>query len=118
MSFDPNNINFKACHFVSGKFTEEDDGKIDYIRPSDQKNIIQIPNASEKLVDETVQKAKKAFKDSSWSSLTPRDRAKLLFKWADLIEADVDELSKIESMNSTRMITETSAGDVFAPQIL
>ena len=24
MSFDPNNINFKASHFVSGKFTEED----------------------------------------------------------------------------------------------
>ena len=114
MSFDPNSINYKASHFISGKFVSESDGEIDFIRPSDQKNIVQIPNASEKLVDETVQKAKKAFKDPSWSSISPRDRAKLMYKWADLIEADVEELSKIESMNSTRMITETSAGDVFA----
>ena len=78
MSFDPNSVNYKASHFISGKFVDESDGEIDFIRPSDQKNIVQIPNASEKLVDETVQKAKKAFKDPSWSSLSPRDRAKLM----------------------------------------
>ena len=114
MSFDPNKIKYKASHFIAGKFTDEADGKLDFIRPSDQKNITQIPNASEELVDQTVQKAKKAFHDPSWSSLTPRERSKLLYRWADLIEQDVDELSKIESMNSTRMITETSAGDIFA----
>ena len=60
MSFDPNSINYKASHFISGKFVSESDGEIDFIRPSDQKNIVQIPNASENLVDEAVQKAKKS----------------------------------------------------------
>ena len=40
-------------------------------------------------------------------------KAKLLFKWADLIEKDVDYLSKVRAMNSTRLISETSQGDVY-----
>ena len=78
----------------------------------DQKVLDDVPNASEKLVNETVELAHKAYKNNEWSSLKPRHRAKLLFKWADLIE-DVDYLSKVEAMNSTRLISETSKGDVY-----
>ena len=114
MSFDPDIIKYKTSHFVAGKFRDESDGSIEFIRPSDQKKITDIPNASSDLVDETVQKAKNAFNDTSWSSLKPRDRAKILFRWANLIEQDVDFLSKLEAMNSTRTINETSTGDVYA----
>ncbi len=114
MNFDPDKINYKKSHFINGKFRDDYSDKYEYIRPSDQKKIDEIPNASKDLVDETVQIAKKSFNESSWSSLKPRDRAKLLFNWADLIEKDVENLSKIEAMNSTRTIGETSVGDVFA----
>ena len=114
MTFDPKNIEYKKLHFVNGEFRSEQESTYDYIRPSDQKNLDSIPNASKELVNETVEKAQKAFENSEWSSLKPRQRAKILFKWADLIEKDVDYLSKVEAMNSTRLISETSQGDVFA----
>ena len=114
MSFNPDSINYKKSHFINGKFRDEGDDLFEYIRPSDQKKIDDIPNASQNLVDEAVQSAKKSFNESSWRSSKPRDRAKLLFKWADLIERDVESLSKIEAVNSTRTISETSAGDIFA----
>ena len=62
-----------------------------------QKKIEDIPNASRDLVDEAVQCAKKSFNNSGWRLLKPRDRAKLLFNWADLIEKDVENLSKIDT---------------------
>ena len=108
MTFNPDTIEYKKHHFVNGEFRSEKDGAFDYIRPSDQKNLDSIPNASKELVNETVEKAQKAFEKSEWSSLKPRQRAKILFKWADLIEKDVDYLSKVEAMNSTRLISETS----------
>ena len=85
MSFDPNKIEYKKHHFVNGEFRSEQESTYDYIRPSDQKNLDSIPNASKELVNETVEKAQKAFENSEWSSLKPRQRAKILFKWADLI---------------------------------
>ena len=113
MTFDPSTIQYNKQHFVNGEFRSDEEGTFDYIRPSDQKLLDKIPNASEKLVNETVELAHKAYKNHEWSLLKPRDRAKLLFKWADLIEKDVDYLSKVEAMNSTRLISETSQGDVY-----
>ena len=113
MSFNPDDIEYKKKHFVNGEFRNDNEGSFDYIRPSDQKFLDDIPNASRDLVDETVELAQKAFQNSEWSNLKPRQRAKLLFKWADLIEQDVEYLSKVEAMNSTRLISETSQGDVF-----
>ena len=113
MTFDPSTIQYNKQHFVNGEFRSDEESTFDYIRPSDQKLLDKIPNASEKLVDETVELAHKAYKNHEWSLLKPRDRAKLLFKWADLIEKDVDYLSKVEAMNSTRLISETSQGDVY-----
>ena len=113
MTFNPDTIEYKKKHFVNGEFRSDKDGTFEYIRPSDQKLLDEVPNASKNLVDETVEIAQKAFQSSEWSNLKPRQRAKLLFKWADLIEEDVEYLSKVEAMNSTRLISETSQGDVY-----
>ena len=46
-------------------------------------------------VDKAVDAAEAAFE--SWSNLPPRDRAKYLFKIADLIDENMEELALLES---------------------
>ena len=46
-------------------------------------------------VEKAVDAAEAAF--DSWSTLPPRDRSKYLFKIADLIDANLEELALLES---------------------
>ena len=78
MTFDPSTIQYNKQHFVNGEFRSDEEGTFDYIRPSDQKLLDKIPNASEKLVNETVELAHKAYKNHEWSLLKPRDEGKII----------------------------------------
>ena len=49
MTFDPSTIQYNKQHFVNGEFRSDEEGTFDYIRPSDQKLLDKIPNASERF---------------------------------------------------------------------
>lgn len=59
--------------------------------------IVQIPEASESQVDQAVTAADLAFAD--WSQTPPKDRARALLAIADVIEANAEELARLESYN-------------------
>lgn len=59
--------------------------------------IATVPDASKAQVDEAVAAAEKAFK--TWSRTTPAERANLLFKLADAIDADAEGFAKVEALN-------------------
>ncbi|MBM7059915.1 gamma-aminobutyraldehyde dehydrogenase [Pseudomonas sp. UL073] len=59
--------------------------------------LIQIPEASEAQVDAAVRAAEAAF--PAWAQTAPKDRAMLLLRLADKIEAHGEELAKLESQN-------------------
>jgi aldehyde dehydrogenase (NAD+) len=64
------------------------------------------------LVDRAVQDAWQAFKTSNWASQAPRKRARVLRRWADLIDADVQRLAPLEALGSTRPIRDAVRWDV------
>jgi aminobutyraldehyde dehydrogenase len=59
--------------------------------------LVEIREASEAQVDAAVRAADIAFE--SWSQTPPKDRASLLLKLADAIEAHGEELARLESDN-------------------
>ncbi|HEX8594277.1 MAG TPA: gamma-aminobutyraldehyde dehydrogenase [Pseudomonas sp.] len=59
--------------------------------------LVEIKEASEAQVDAAVRAADIAFE--SWSQTVPKDRALLLLKLADVIEAHGEELARLESDN-------------------
>lgn len=64
--------------------------------------LTSISEGTAKDVDLAVTAAQKAF-DTVWGLHTPgNERGRILSKWADLIEAHVDELAAIESLNNGR----------------
>ena len=68
------------------------------VNPATGKVIAHVPKGTEEDVNRAVAAARKAF-DGGWSDTTPRERSERLLKLAQAIEADGDELARIESEN-------------------
>ncbi|KAL0579353.1 hypothetical protein V5O48_002629 [Marasmius crinis-equi] len=87
--------------FIGGKWVDPaDGGTIDVINPATGKLITTVSAGTDKDVDVAVDIAKKAFKDSWGLKVPGTERAKLLNKLADLVEANLEELAALESLDT------------------
>ncbi|HAV77339.1 MAG TPA: gamma-aminobutyraldehyde dehydrogenase [Anaerolineae bacterium] len=102
-------MNYKL--WIDGKWEDTDDGKMMSIEdPATGKKIAEVVDASRKDVDRAVQAAKRAFYDGRWSKKTPGERSKIIWKLADLIEANAEALAKVESENTGKPYAFVSLG--------
>lgn len=67
----------------------------DTVNPATGEVFRSVAEAGAEDADRAVRAAARAFED--WGSRTPVQRAKVLYRWADLIEAHVDELGLLET---------------------
>ena len=56
--------------------------------------------ASADDIDKAVAAARKAFNDPSWCELPATERGKIMYKWADLIEANRETLATLETWDN------------------
>lgn len=110
-SFNPADVRLPYSHFIGGKAINSGE-KMDVIRPSDGQAYASVSIADMDLVDHAVENAWQAFKQSNWATQSPRDRAKVMKRWADLIAADVAVLAPLEAMGSTRPISAATQWDI------
>ena len=110
--FSPDQVTPPAGNFIGGQYIPGDGAAYDVIRPSDGHVIRSERGASASLVDRAVTAAAKAYKTSGWAEMPPRARAKVLFRWADLIEQNLEEMARLESLASCRLINETRHFDI------
>jgi acyl-CoA reductase-like NAD-dependent aldehyde dehydrogenase len=69
------------------------------IDPTTEKEIVQVARGQEADVRAAVDTARTAVDSGAWSKLSGLDRAKLLFKLADLMERDFKKLSHLEMLD-------------------
>jgi betaine-aldehyde dehydrogenase len=74
--------------------------------------IAQVTDATAEDVDLAVQAAKAAFYNGPWSRMTPGDRSKLLWRLADLLQANQADIARTESENTGKPYHAVSMGDV------
>jgi aminobutyraldehyde dehydrogenase len=67
------------------------------LNPATGKTLAKVPKASREQIDAAVKAAATAF--DGWARTAPKDRAALLLKLADRIEADGAGFARIESLN-------------------
>ena len=70
-----------------------------YVDPATGEVIAKVAEASAKDVDLAVKAARKALESGPWARMDAADRGKLMFKLADLIEKNAEELAVLESYN-------------------
>ncbi|AYC32928.1 aldehyde dehydrogenase family protein [Pseudomonas cavernae] len=72
----------------------------------------EVPSADATDVDLAVRAARQAFDDSPWSRMRPRERQNLLWKLADLMERDAQQLAELECLNNGKSASVARVMDV------
>ncbi|HEV2021520.1 MAG TPA: aldehyde dehydrogenase family protein, partial [Terriglobales bacterium] len=100
---------------IGGQWVDSSDGKtFDTVNPATGEVLTQIAAATQADVEKAVAAARKAFDDSAapWQKMTASERGKLLWKIADLIEQNIDELAEIETLDNGKPIFESRYVDL------
>ncbi|PWK86432.1 acyl-CoA reductase-like NAD-dependent aldehyde dehydrogenase [Lentzea atacamensis] len=74
----------------------------DVINPATEKVVRSVPHTSLEETDAAIVKAHKAFE--TWRNVAPGDRARLLRRFAELVDAHNEELARLEVENSGHTI--------------
>ncbi len=81
------------------------------INPATGEVISEVAAGGAADIDRAVKAARRALESGPWSTLDAVERGRLLFKLADLVEANSQELAALESLNSGKTIND-SLGDM------
>ena len=99
--------------FIGGRWQPAKSGKtFATIDPATEETIAQVAEGDAADIDEAAIAARKALEDSEWSRMDARDRGKLMHKLCDLIEAEADELTALESLDNGKPVRDSRAADL------
>ena len=97
--------------FIGGEWVDATDGgTIDVLNPHDGSLITAVAEARAADVDRAVEAAAAAF--PAWRGMPAADRGRLLLRLADAIEAEADDLARLESLDTGHPIRDSSVLDV------
>jgi acyl-CoA reductase-like NAD-dependent aldehyde dehydrogenase len=99
---------------IGGHFVPAASGEtFDVLDPSTGKVLTQVPRARMEDVDAAVAAARRAFDERRWSGLRPGKRTELLFKVAELIKRNANELSQLEAVDAGKPL-KLASGEIWA----
>jgi gamma-glutamyl-gamma-aminobutyraldehyde dehydrogenase len=101
------NLKFRTKAFIGGKYVDAISGKT-YAseNPATGKALANIAECDEKDVDVAVKNARETFDKGHWSRMSPANRKKILFNFADLIEKNDAELALLDSLDAGKPIVD------------
>ena len=114
-------IGSKAAEFFSrqhrmlidGRFVLAASGKtFPVYNPATGEVVAHVPEAEEEDVHRAVLGARKAFDEGPWSRMSTSQRGQLLWKLADLLEANLEEFAEIESIDNGKPFSVARAADL------
>jgi aldehyde dehydrogenase (NAD+) len=97
--------------FIGGEFVDAAEGATFAVRnPHDDGHLADVAEARAEDVDRAVAAARSAF--PAWSSAAAAERGRLLLRLADAVEANAEELARLESTDTGHPIRDSSRLDV------
>ena len=99
--------------FIGGKWVPAVSGKtFETIHPATEEVICEVAEGDKEDVDAAVKAARDAFDNGEWSKMDARDRGALMYKLADLIAEEADELAALETLDNGKPISDSRAADI------
>ena len=104
---------YQTKMLIDGEFRDGVEGKtFETVNPATEEVITRVAEATAADVDLAVEAARKAFDSGPWGRMDARDRGKLMYKLADLMEANIDELASLETLDNGKPLKESREGDL------
>jgi acyl-CoA reductase-like NAD-dependent aldehyde dehydrogenase len=99
---------------INGQWVEGSGKAFDTVNPATGEVLTQIAAAGPKDVDSAVAAARKAFDDpaGAWRKMSASERGKVLWRIADLVEKNIDELAELETLDNGKPIFESRYVDM------
>src|SRR5437870_3178507 len=97
--------------FIGGRFVDAVEGRtFEVWSPHDGSKLADVAEARPADVDRAVEAAQEAFPE--WSATAAADRGRLLLRLADAVEANADELARLESTDTGHPLRDSMRLDV------
>jgi acyl-CoA reductase-like NAD-dependent aldehyde dehydrogenase len=94
---------------IGGKAVPGSATPLDVINPATGQVVTQIQCASAADMGRAIEVAQQSFVSGVWSRLSIHDRARIMHRFADGIQARMADLYRLETLDNGRPITETKA---------
>ncbi len=94
--------------FIDGEWVASADGACSpVINPSDATVVTEVDVATDAQVQAAIGAARRAFDDTDWPRRPTSERAALLDRVADLIDRDLEEMARLETVNTGKAMRES-----------
>jgi phenylacetaldehyde dehydrogenase len=98
---------------IDGRWVDAASGKtFPSYDPATGEVLAHVAEGDREDVDRAVRAARRAFESGAWPEQTASARGRLLWKLADLLEANADELAELESLDNGKPRVVARAADV------
>jgi aldehyde dehydrogenase (NAD+) len=98
---------------IGGKWVDSVSGKtFETINPATGEVICRVAEGDKADIDKAVKAARKAFESGPWPKMPASERGRLLNKLADAIEADIDELASLETLDNGKPLRDSRGADL------
>ena len=82
---------------IDGKWRDAHSGEtFPVVNPASEEVIAQVAAGDAADIDDAVTAARRAF-EGSWAKVLPHERAKILWRWSELIEKNAEEIAMVEA---------------------
>ena len=105
-------IRYTNC-FIGGRWRSSRSGRtFPTINPATEEVIADVAEGSPEDIDNAVRAARDAFEHGDWPRMKARDRGRLLYRLADLIEEQAAEWAALETLDNGKPIRDSQTIDV------
>src|SRR5450631_747571 len=98
---------------INGKWVDAASGKtFPTYNPATGEVLSRVAEGDKEDVDRAVKAARAAFETGPWSTITPSERGRMIWKLGDLIEKHLEEFAQLESLDNGKPLSIARVADV------
>ncbi|XP_020233236.1 aldehyde dehydrogenase family 2 member C4 isoform X1 [Cajanus cajan] len=99
--------------FINGDFVDSLSGReFESIDPRTGEVIARIAEGSKEDIDVAVKASRVAFDHGPWPRMTGVERARIMMKWADLIDENAEEIAKLDAIDAGKLYHRCKAFEI------
>src|SRR5271166_2716855 len=99
--------------FINGRWSDSASGRtFDTPNPATGETLARVAEGEAEDIDRAVRAARRAFESGPWSTMTPSERGRIIWRIGDLILEHLDELAQLESLDNGKPFAVARAADV------
>lgn len=103
----------KHTHFIDGAYHSGDsDHQMEVINPANEERVGYAAVGNIDTVNSAVTAAKKAFQhDSPWRKMSPDDRGKILYKFAEKVANNAETIAQMVTLENGKLLKDARSSD-------